>query len=484
MDTVINTETNSGIDTIVIDMVTPECRMAFLGRSRVLDIQIYRPSAGARAGDVILGRVRAVVPSIRGTFINIGDQRDGFLPFPEKAARPPVQEGEAVIVQVRHEAMADKGARLTTRVSLAGRYAVYTPDQPGINVSRKGNDPTLADQAAAAIADEIEPGDGAIIRTATLLLGSAGIARATTELSGFRDAWRDARARQSQVKPPHCLLRAPDPVLQALQGISSAQIRRVVVEGADGFLRAKSYLTAAEPDFLDRLEQYQGLEGVFAAEGVESELDAILGPYVPLPSGGCLHIHDTPACVTVDVDTDNAGSGGGKKGLDLIRQTNEEAADTLAWALRLRNLSGNIVVDFIRDGDKDAGRALLDRLAVACSNDPVPVEVAGFSRLGLVEITRRRRAMSLPEVLSGRRGATGVDRSPETLAYDALRQLHHVAYGAPGRPLTVRAHGDVIAMIGNELKFAMEDTTTRAGVSVTLTSDETAPPGMVDVYAT
>jgi len=484
MGTVISTEAYTVIDTIVIDTVTPECRMAFLGHSRVLDIQIHRPNAAVRVGDVILGRVRAVVPSIRGAFIDVGDQRDGFLPFPEKAARSPVQEGEAVIVQVRNEAMADKGARLTTRVSLAGRYAVYTPDQPGINVSRKGNDPALADQAAAAVAGEIEPGDGAVIRTATLLQGSDGIARATSELSAFRDAWLDARARQSQVKPPHCLLSAPDPVLQALQGISSAQTRRVVVEGADGFLRAKAYLTASEPGFLDRLEQYQGPEGVFAVEGIEAELDATLSPYVPLPSGGCLHIHETPACVTVDVDTDSAGSGNGKKGLDLIRQTNGEAADTLAWALRLRNLSGNIVVDFIRDGDKDAGRALLNRLIAACASDPVPVEIAGFTRLGLVEITRRRRAMSLPEALSDRRGGAGLLRSSETLAYDALRRLHHVAYGAPGRPLTVRARGDVIAILGDELKSALADTTTRAGVSVTMTPDETVPLGMVDVYAT
>jgi len=187
--------------------------------------------------------------------------------------------------------------------------------------------------------------------------------------------------------------------------------------------------------------------------------------------------------VTIDVDTDSAAAAGGRKGADLIRRTNGEAADAVARALRLRNLSGNIVVDFIRDGDREAGSALLGRLIAACADDPVPVEVLGFTRLGLVEVTRRRRTMSLPDMLTVRRGDGGVVRSPETLAYDALRRLHHAALATPGRPLTVRAQGDVVGLLRDRLKSAFEDTKTRVGVPVALTEDEAMPVGAVEVYS-
>lgn len=474
------------IDTILIDALTPECRIAALGNSRLIDLRIYRPGNGVRAGDVILGRVKAVVPSIRGAFLDIGDERDGFLPFPEKAARSPVQEGAAVIVQVRHEAMAEKGARLTSRVSLSDRFAVYTPDQPGINVSRKGSDPDLANRMAEAVAAEVEPGDGAIVRTAALLLGADGVDRVVSNLSALRDTWLDARALCAQVKPPHCLIAAPDPVLQTLQGIDAARIQRIVVQGIDVFLHVKDYLERSEPALLGCLEQYRGAEELFEAESVEAEIDAALSPRVPLPSGGCLYIHETPACITVDVDTDSASRGNGGKGGDLVRRTNEEAADMLVHALRLRNLSGNIVVDFISNRDREAGRALLDRLNSASSNDPVPIEVAGFTRLGLVELTRRRRTMSLSDILMDRSEAfvtsTDTHKAAITLAYEALRRLHHAAAGKPGSPLTIRSNGDVIALFRGNLKSALEDATARVGVSVALEADDIMPRGIVDVY--
>lgn len=474
------------IDTILIDALTPECRVALLDQSHLVDIRIERPDSGVRAGDVVVGRVKAVVSSIRGAFLEIGDRRDGFLPFPDKPARPPVQEGEAVIVQVRHQAMAEKGARLTSKISLPGRYAVYTPDQSGINVSRKGDDPGLADRMAAALSPETEPGDGAIVRTAALMLGEEGIDLAVQDLSSLRDSWLDARGLAAQVKPPHCLIAAPDPVLQAVQGADASHIRRIVVEGAEAYNRLRNDLEDSEPALLECLEQYQGGEGLFETEGVEEEIDRALTPHVPLPSGGCLHIHETPACVTVDVDTDRAGNRGSKGG-DLIRQTNEEAADALARALRLRNLSGNIVVDFIRNSDREAGRDLLDRLSEAVSRDSVPVEVAGFTRLGLVEITRRRRSVSLSDILADRKevgsGASAMNKSDETLAYEALRQLHHISLSAPGRPLIIRAKGEAIALLQGNLKIALEDAISRAGVSVKLESDDAMAPGSINVYA-
>ena len=231
---------------------------------------------------------------------------------------------------------------------------------------------------------------------------------------------------------------------------------------------------------MDALSLYQGSEGLFAAGEIEDRLEALLSTQVDLPTGGLLHIHETPACITVDVDTAGAASRSGKKGKALIRETNEEAAVVLARELRLRNLSGNIVVDFIRDGDREAGRALLETLEQATSGDPVPVKVEGFTRLGMVEVQRRRRGRSLSDSLLVQGGA---DKTPETLAYEALRRLIHVSLATPGRELTVKAQPAVISLLSTPLKAALDDVKERAGVPVALEPDETMPQGLVDVYS-
>ncbi len=468
------------IDTLLIDALTPECRLAFLHHSELVDYKVFRPDHGPRSGDVVLGRVKAVVPSIRGAFIDIGDLRDGFLPLPDTSERPSVSEGDAAIVQVRHEAMAEKGARLTTKISLAGRHAVYTPGQPGINISRKAGDTGLAERAAEQAANVVDPGDGAIIRTAALQTGDDGVERALQELAELRDTWIDARAHQSHNKPPLTLITAPGPVLLALQGLDQEQVRRIVIEGAEAYSQAREYLADNEPSLVDALSLYQGSEGLFAAGEIEDRLEALLSTQVDLPTGGLLHIHETPACITVDVDTAGAASRSGKKGKALIRETNEEAAVVLARELRLRNLSGNIVVDFIRDGDREAGRALLETLEQATSGDPVPVKVEGFTRLGMVEVQRRRRGRSLSDSLLVQGGA---DKTPETLAYEALRRLIHVSLATPGRELTVKAQPAVISLLSTPLKAALDDVKERAGVPVALEPDETMPQGLVDVYS-
>ena len=481
------------IDTVLIDGVTPECRVALLNRSSLIDFHVHRPGKTVRAGDVIMGRVKAVVPSVQGAFVEIGDHRDGFLSFPEKTTQPPVREGEAVIVQVRHQAMAEKGARLTSRISLQGRYVVYTPDKPGVNASRKAGDPELAHRAVEAVKAVVGGdggSDGAIIRTAALLLGADGTDLAVTEVASLRDAWQQANvhSESARLKPPHCLISALDPVFQMLLDLEYEHVRRIVVEGSDMFLRVRDYLERSIPELLGFLESYQGASsGIMEVEGVEEAVDAALRHRVALPSGGCLHIHETPACVTIDVDTDSAASSHAGKARDLIRHTNAEAADALMHALRLRNLSGLIVVDFICDGDRDAGRSLLEQLSAAASNDPYPIEVAGFTRSGLVEMTRRRRSTSLPDMLMDRTasdsGSPDRGKSVETMAYDALRRLHHGALATPGKPLSICASADVIALLQGGLGAALREMKASVGVAVTLEIAPGMRHDMMDVYS-
>lgn len=195
-----------------------------------------------------------------------------------------------------------------------------------------------------------------------------------------------------------------------------------------------------------------------------------------------MYIQETPACTTVDVDTD--ASRGGGRGRDIIGKTNLEAAEALAGELRRRNLSGNIVVDFIRDRDRDAGKALLDGLTAFTSDDPVPVDILGFTRLGLVELVRRRRSASLADVLLDRStGVASILPSTETLAYRTLRHVLRAAHEAPGRKLEVRAHRSVIDLLQGNLRPALDAVYGRVGVEVRLTGDDAIAQDKLDVFS-
>ncbi|MBT3557046.1 MAG: hypothetical protein HOC63_15720 [Rhodospirillales bacterium] len=459
--------------TILIDALTSEHRIARMCGDVLVDVQITRPGAGSQVGDIILARIKAVVPGIKGAFVDVGDVRDGFLPFSEKTDQPALSEGQTVVVQVRNEAMADKGARLTSQVSITGRYSVYTPGRAGINVSRKSGDAELAAQFQALAGEICGPGDGVIVRTAALEAGEAAFEPFTRELTTAHDRWMQAQVQAQSGKSPAVLLAAPDAITATLTALDATESVRVVVEGVDAWVDAQKRVP---PYLSDVLSQHTGPTPLFESYGVESQLDAALGTVAMLPSGGRLHIVDTPACVTVDVDSAGASAGGNRQA--VIRQTNIEAARKLARELRLRNLSGNIVVDFISSTDRGDGAALLDLLKAESAGDPVPVEIKGFSRLGLVEMIRRRRAPSLADVL-----CSGAVKSPLTLAYNALRMAYAQSTSAPGRAVTIRAHDHVISVLKKDLAADVTHWQQSRGSTLKLEGDGAMAVDDLDVYA-
>lgn len=471
---------------IYIDALTSELRIARVKNEVLMDIQIHRPDQGPRTGDIILGRVKAVVPGIRGAFVDIGDTRDGFLPFADKDTNPPVSEGEAVMVQVRGEAMADKGARLTTNLSLTGRYAVYTPGRKGINVSRKGHDPDLADQFRDVARELCQPEDGVIVRTRSLVTGEGALAAFASEVSRLRDQWAAAAAVrvQGQQTPPVTILPAPGPVMAAVLALDAHMIDRIVVEGIETWTALKKHVTHMAPELVTVLHQYTGSTPLYETHGLEQQLDAVLGTEVTLPSGGRLHIMDTPACVSVDVDSAGASVSGSRR--DVIRCCNQEAAVALARELRVRNLSGNIIVDFISSNDRGDGAALLKQLARETADDPAPIDVKGFSRLGFVEMIRRKRSPSLAEVLCTRSTSgdgAGRLKSAETIAFSALRRAYAAGRSAPGRPITIHAHAQVIAILNGSLRSDVKDNEDTRGTPLILCGHDDMPLESLDVYA-
>lgn len=457
-------------DTLLIDSLTSELRIARVQDGILQDLEVHRPGAGRRAGDILLGRVKAVVPGIRGAFVDIGDERDGFLAFPEKSGKSPVTEGQSVIVQVRSEAMAEKGARLATKVNLSGFYVVFMPGQPGVHVSRqaKSKDKELSAKLSAIVTRIIRPGDGAIIRTAALDAGDQACALVEQEITSLCDQWIDAEALKSQRNAPAELCPGPDPVFAALGEYHQSGLRRIVIDGAGAFARIRTHIQATLPSLEAALERHTGTLPLFEAEGLEEQIDQALVPHVDLPSGGSLAIVVTPACITVDVDSSTASSKGNRG--EVINNTNMEACQALLYQLQLRNLAGHIVIDFISSKDRSAGKTLLKQLEEQGSDQSVPFEVAGFTRLGLVECLRRRRSLSLADILCGHSNKTV--RSPLSVAYDVLRALYGEGRANPGRTLAIKASTAVYGLLNNGMSDDLKTVQGDLGVDVTISISE------------
>jgi len=280
--------------------------------------------------------------------------------------------------------------------------------------------------------------------------------------------------------PPAVLVAGPDALDQELASLAHRQPARIVIDGADAWSTALAHVPASERDILVR---HTGEEPLFDSCGIEAQIDAALSPVVLLPSGGQVHIRETPACVTIDVDS--AAASDGRSRADTVRQINREAALTIARELRCRNLSGNIVIDFIASKNKKDGAALLDLLRSSAATDALPVEVKGWSRLGLVEVVRRRQAPSLGDQLCvpiALGDGLGQVKSPLTLGYAALRQAGVAGRKSPGRPVTVRCPPDVCEILHTNLSHDVRALEARLGSPLNLSADPAIPMDGLDVF--
>ncbi len=462
-------------ESLLIDALCSEVRIAHLSGETLQSLDIERPGDDIRAGDIVLARVKVVTPGIGGAFLDIGDVRDAFLPFSDKAKRPPVQEGARVVVQVRHVAVAEKGARLSLRPNLRGRYCVYLPGQPGINVPKTLREHAARDAIKGAAAAAVADGDGVVLRSATFAAPDGG-GLLSAEIERLRTCWADVSARAEAGTPPQRLLAAPGALESALLDADAARIERIVIDGGAVYGTIRTMIAERAPELGACLSRHSAPQALFEAEGVEEQIDAALGPYVALPMGGRLWIVETPACVSVDVDSGEASGRGSRA--QVIERTNLEAAEALVREMRLRNLSGNVVVDFISSPDRKQGAALLERLEALCGDDDVPVQVLGFTRAGFVELVRARRGAGLGAMLRGDEA-----RVAETVAYAVLRALHGAARACPGKPLGVRAHARVIALLQGTLAAELARAGELLGVALTLQASDSGQRDAFEIFS-
>src|SRR5688572_30017707 len=457
-----------------------ELRVALVDGQKLYDLSIEIPSREQKKANIYKGRITRVEPSLEAAFVDYGAQRHGFLPLKEvskdyfrnggapggRNMRELLQEGQELMVQVEKEERGNKGAALTTFISLAGRFLVLMPNNPrGGGVSRRieGEE---RDQLREAMQDlQIPEGMSAIIRT-------AGVGRIATELQwdldNLRTAWDQiAQANESRAAP-FLIYQESDAVTRALRDYLGDDIGEILVDDAGAFQKAQEYMTRfMPPEAQRRLKLYQDEVPLFTRFQIESQIESAYSHKVTLPSGGSLVIDHTEALVSIDIN-----SARSTRGADIETtafNTNLEAAEEIARQLRLRDIGGLIVIDFIDMESQKNQRDVEDRMRDAVRQDKARIQIGKISRLGLLEMSRQRLRPSLGEsthMMCPRCTGMGTIRGVESISLAILRLIGEETRKERSARVIVQVPVDVGTYLMNEKREWLNTICERSGVHV------------------
>ncbi len=406
-----------------------------------------------------------VLPGMQSAFIEVGLERTAFLHvadiFGEKNgnARPIerlLAEGETLMVQALKDPIGTKGARLSTQISIAGRLLVYLPQEKHIGISQKIEDEAGRERLRARIQSLLPPDEagGFIVRT---MAEKATDAELAADIAYLRRLWQEIRHRAQNATAPAMLHHDLTLAQRVLRDLAGPETARIVVDSRENFQKLSAFAHEYMPQLAPLLAHYTGERPLFDLYAVEDEIQKALARRVDLKSGGYLIIDQTEALTTIDVNTGafvgtrNSGNPGNFS--DTIFKTNLEAAQTIARQLRLRNLGGIIIADFIDMESPEHRNAVLAELNKALARDHTRITVNGFTQLGLVEMTRKRTRESLAQILCEpcpTCGGRGVVKTAQTVAYEILRELLREARQFEAREMRVLAAPAVIDLFLDE----------------------------------
>lgn len=442
---------------ILINAAPGETRAAQIESGVLQEIHIQRDVASSSVGNIYLGIVQRVLPGMQAAFIELGTQRAAFLQVSDMVSQPPadktlriekrLQQGDPVVVQVTRDAMGSKGARLTTHLTLPSRFLIYMPYGNRIGVSARIENAEERERLfhyVVRLRQELNIAGSFIVRTAADGVSAPALAADMRFLATlFQDI--DQRARQFPVQTR--LYSNPPLPIRMLRDLLSPGVTAVLTDNAYIWEEMIAFTRRFAPEYCQKVRLHDGFMPLFTQYGIEDAIQRALQPMVPLKSGGFLIIEQTEAMVTVDVNT---GGFVGSRSLEkTVLRTNIEAAQTVARQLRLRNLGGIIVIDFIDMIDPGHKQQVLDHLATALARDPAKTSIGSISSLGLVEVTRKRTRDSLQntlcspcEVCHGR----GFVKTAATVAFELFREIERRAHQLPNASngLLILACPDVI----------------------------------------
>ncbi len=430
--------------------------MAVTAAGTAQELLIERAASRGLVGNIYMGRVARVLPGMQSAFVEVGLERAAFLHVADIWDRrdTPIEktlsEGQPILVQVVKDPIGSKGARLSTQVSIAGRLLVYLPQDPHIGISQKIED----ENGRVALRErlkELLPSDekgGFILRT---LAENAPEEELRADLGYLRELWSAIKQRSLGADPPLLLYQDLSLAQRVLRDMVTVNTSRVLIDSRENFQKLAAFAERYMPQVRGRLEHYTGERPLFDLHNVEPEIEKALSRRVELKSGGYLIIDQTEAMTTIDVNT--GGFVGSRNFDDTVFKTNLEAAQAIARQLRLRNLGGIIILDFIDMDSVEHRNAVLDELRRALARDRTRITLNGFTALGLVEMTRKRTRESLAHVLcepcptcAGR----GEVRTAHTVCYDILREILREARAFNAREFRVIAGQPVINLLLEE----------------------------------
>jgi ribonuclease G len=452
---------------ILINVTPQETRVAVTGSGVVQELLIERAASRGLVGNIYMGRVARVLPGMQSAFLQIGLERAAFLHVadiwehrtaitgePQKPIEKILAEGEPLLVQVVKDPIGSKGARLSTQISIAGRLLVYLPYDPHIGISQRIEDESGRQLLRERLKELVPPEEkgGFIVRT---LAESAGEDELRADLDYLRHLWQVIEERSSAAKSraatPTLLYQDLSLAQRVLRDMVGGETARVVVDSRENFQKLAAFAERYMPKVRGRLEHYTGERPLFDLYNIENEIERALSRRVDLKSGGTLVIDQTEALTTIDVNT--GGFVGSRNFDDTIFKTNLEAAQSIARQLRLRNLGGIIIVDFIDMQSEEHRAAVLEEFRRALARDRTRITLNGFTALGLVEMTRKRTRESLAHVLcepcptcDGR----GAVKTAHTVCYEILREILREARAFHAKEFRILASQPVIDLFHEE----------------------------------
>ena len=462
---------------------TEEVRVAMVDGQRLYDLDIENRTREQKKSNIYKGKITRVEPSLEAAFVEYGAERHGFLPLKEisreyfkKGAsseggrvriQDAIKEGQEVLVQVEKEERGSKGAALTTFMSLAGRYLVLMPNNPRAGgISRRIEGDERADLREAMRGLEIPEGMGAIVRT-------AGIGRATEELQWDLDyllqLWNTITKEADGAKAPHFLFQESNVIVRAIRDYLRQDVGEVIVDGEEAYALAAAFIGTVMPDFTSKVKFYQEEIPLFNRYQIENQIETAFCREVSLPSGGSIVIDITEAMVSIDINSARATKGGDIE--ETAFNTNKEAAEEIARQLRLRDVGGLIVIDFIDMLNSRHQKEVENKMRDALVVDRARVQVGRISRFGLLEMSRQRLRPSLEETMSKvcpRCKGQGTIRGTRSLALSILRLVEEEAQKEFSREIRAIVPVSVATFLLNEKRKEISDIEARNKIQVTV----------------
>ncbi|MCG8435305.1 MAG: Rne/Rng family ribonuclease, partial [Gammaproteobacteria bacterium] len=470
---------------MLINATQPEeLRVAMVDGQKLYDLDIEVPSRAQKKANVYKGKITRIEPSLEAAFVDYGSERHGFLPLKEISRqyfknrneqsepgrlniKDVVEEGQDVLIQVDKEERGNKGAALTTFISLAGRFLVLMPNNPragGVSRRIEGEDREEVRQALSSLT--VPRGMGVIVRT-------AGVGRSHEELQWDLDylvqIWHAIEKTQASITPPALIYQESNVIIRALRDYLRSDVGEILIDDEKIFRQAHDFMEQVMPHNLSKLKLYRDTVPLFNRFQIESQIESAFRREVRLPSGGAVVIDHTEALISIDINSSRATKGGDIE--ETALNTNAEAAEEIARQLRLRDMGGLIVIDFIDMMSQKNQREVENRMREALHMDRARVQVGRISRFGLMEMSRQRLRPSLGESSQSvcpRCNGEGRIRGIESLALSVLRLAEEEAMKEKTARVTAQLPVDVATYLLNEKRDAIIGIESRHNVDLVI----------------